>query len=156
MASLRLRSSVASIASYLSQSAAARPGVQNAINGVEDCSMSPSDGESALGTAITTRQNAVAGLGSVDVSQVPNGAQMVGLLTQALNASITADQAYQSWMQDFAKAGAPCGATPNQDSNYVAGNNASQTASTDKGSFLALWNPIAPTYNQPTYSQDQF
>jgi hypothetical protein len=144
------------MATDLSQSASARPEVQNAISGVENCTLSPADGENALGQAIATRQNAVSGLQGLDVSQVPNGAQMVSLLTQALTASIAADNDYKSWMQDFQAAGAPCGATAaTTDANYSAGNTASASASSAKSGFLALWNPIAPNYGQPTYTQDQ-
>jgi hypothetical protein len=80
---------------------------------------------------------------------------MVGLLTQALNTSISADRSYQAWMRDFEHAGAPCGTPQSQDSNYNAANDASQAASADKSSFLALWNPMAPTYGEPTYTEDQ-
>ena len=45
---------------------------------------------------------------------------------------------------------------PNQDSNYVAGRNASAAATTSKDAFLAIWNPMAPRYGQQTYSDTGF
>jgi hypothetical protein len=58
-------------------------------------------------------------------------------------------------MQDFADEGNPCGSKQTEDQSYNAGLDASSAASADKSSFLALWNPIAPRYGEPTYSEDQ-
>jgi hypothetical protein len=70
--------------------------------------------------------------------------------------SINADKGYQSWMVDFANAGDPCGSDPGQDSNYVAGQDASNAATIAKNDFLAIWNPMAPQYGQPTYTVTGF
>src|SRR5580692_10610960 len=48
---------MATLASYLSQSAAVRPNVSNAVNGVQSCSESPADAETTIQQAITARQN---------------------------------------------------------------------------------------------------
>jgi len=88
-------SALATLGSYLAQSAAARPTVQNAID---------------------------------------------------------ADNDDHAWMADLASSGSACGSNPNQDSNYVAGGNASAVATTSTDAFLAIWNPMAPRYGQQTYS----
>ncbi len=144
----------AAIATYLQQSAAVRPTVQNAINGVETCNLSAQDGENVLQQAITTRQQILTDLSNLDVSELPHGVELVSDLTQALNDSTTADGYYQQWMSDVGGSG-QCNADPTQDSNYEAGQSASQSASADKASFLAVWNVIAVQYNEPTYTVTQ-
>jgi serine/threonine protein kinase len=144
------------LGSYLAQSAAARPTVQNAINAVQACSESPASGEATVQQAISTRQNILHGLTTLDVSGLPNGTQLVSALTTAMNNSLAADNDYHAWMADLASSGSGCGSNPNQDSNYVAGGNASATATTSKDAFLAIWNPMAPRYGQQTYPDTGF
>jgi serine/threonine protein kinase len=147
---------MATLGSYLARSAAARPTVQNAINAVQACSESPASGEATLQQAISTRQDIVHGLTTLDVSGLPNGAQLVSALTAAMNDSLDADNDYHAWMSDLASSGSACGSNPNQDSNYVAGGNASAAATTAKDAFLAIWNPMAPRYGQQTYPATGF
>jgi len=147
---------MATLGSYLAQSAAARPTVQNAINAVQACSESPASGEATLQQAISTRQDILHGLTTLDVSGLPNGAQLVSALTTAMNNSLDADNDYHAWMADLASSGSACGSNPNQDSYYVAGGNASAVATTSTDAFLAIWNPMAPRYGQQTYSVTGF
>jgi hypothetical protein len=144
------------LGSYLARSAAARPTVQNAINAVQACSESPSSGAATLQQAISTRQDILHGLATLDVSALPNGAQLVSALTTAMNNSLDADHDYHAWMADLVNSGRTCGSNPNQDSNYVAGGNASAAATTSKDAFVAIWNPMAPRYGQQTYSDTGF
>jgi hypothetical protein len=144
------------LGSYLARSAAVRPTVQNAINAVQACSKSPSSGAATLQQAISTRQDILHGLATLDVSALPNGAQLVGALTAAMNNSLDADNDYHAWMADLVSSGSTCGSNPNQDSNYVAGGNASAAATTSKDAFLVIWNPMAPRYGQQTYSDAGF
>ena len=147
---------MATLASYLSQSAAVRPTVQNAINAVQACSESPSDAETTIGQAITTRQNILQGLQTLSVGTLPNGAQLVSALRTAMQNSLNADNDYHAWMADLISSGNTCGSNPNQDSNYVNGGTASSDATTSKNAFLSLWNPMAPTYGQQTYTDTGF
>ena len=147
---------MATLASYLSQSAAARPTVQNAINAVQACSESPSDAETTIGQAITTRQNILQGLQTLSVGTLPNGPQLVSALRTAMQNSLNADNDYHAWMADLVSSGNTCGSNPNQDSNYVNGVTASSDATTSKNAFLSLWNPMAPTYGQQTYTDTGF
>jgi hypothetical protein len=73
-----------------------------------------------------------------------------------MNNSLDADNDYHAWMADLVSSGSTCGSNPNQDSNYVAGGNASAAATTSKDAFLAIWNPMAPRYGQQTYSDTGF
>ncbi|HEV2258979.1 MAG TPA: protein kinase [Streptosporangiaceae bacterium] len=147
---------MATLASYLSQSAAVRPTVQNAINAVQACSESPSDAETTIGHAITTRQNILQGLQTLSVGTLPNGPQLVSALRTAMQNSLNADNDYHAWMADLVSSGNTCGSNPNQDSNYVNGGTASSDATTSKNAFLSLWNPMAPTYGQQTYTDTGF
>ncbi|HJY71005.1 MAG TPA: hypothetical protein VJ347_04425 [Streptosporangiaceae bacterium] len=147
---------MATLASYLSQSAAVRPTVQNAINAVQACSESPADAETTIGQAITTRQNILQGLQTLSVGALPNGPQLVSALKTAMQNSLNADNDYHAWMADLVSSGNTCGSNPNQDSNYVNGGTASSDATISKNAFLSLWNPMAPTYGQQTYTATSF
>jgi hypothetical protein len=147
---------MATLASYLRQSAAARPTVQTAISNVQNCSESPAQAEGALQQAITTRQNILQGLQTVSVGALPNGAQLVSALRTAMQNSLDADNDYHAWMADLASSGSPCQSNPNQDSHYVAAGTADSASTTSKEAFVSLWNPMAPTYGQQTYTDTGF
>jgi hypothetical protein len=147
---------MATLASYLRQSAAVRPTVQAAINNVRNCSESPSNAEATVQQAITTRQGILQGLQTLSVSGLPNGTQLVSALTTAMQNSLNADTDYHAWMADLVSSGNTCGSNPNQDSNYVNGGTASSDATTSKNAFLTLWNPMAPSYGQQTYTATGF
>jgi hypothetical protein len=144
------------LGSYLAQSAAVRPTVQNAINAVQACSESPASAETTVQQAINIRQNILHGLQTLDVSALPNGTQLVSDLTTAMQNSLDADNGYHAWMVDLVNSGNSCGSDPNQDTNYVNGGNASSAATTSKTAFLAIWNPMAPQYGQRTYTVTGF
>ena len=63
---------------------------------------------------------------------------------------------YHAWMAELVSSRSTCGSSPNQDSNYVVGGNASSAATTSKDAFLSIWNPMAPRYGQQTYSDTGF
>jgi len=147
---------MATLGSYLTQSASVRPTIQNAIDGVEYCSESPASAEATLRHAITTRQGILNGLRTLSVSGLPYGPQLVSTLTTAMQDSIAADQDYLTWMDDFASSGSPCRSDPNQDSYYAAAVTASNAATIAKNAFVAIWNPMAPRYGQPPYSDTGF
>jgi hypothetical protein len=147
---------MATLASYLRQSAAVRPTVQAAIDKVQNCSESPSNAQATVQQAITTRQGILQGLHTLSVSGLPNGTQLVGALTTAMQNSLNADTDYHAWMADLVSSGNTCGSNSNQDSNYVNGVTASGDATISKNAFLRLWNPMAPTYGQQTYTVTGF
>ena len=147
---------MATLASYLSQSAAVRPNVSNAVNGVQSCSESPADAEATIQQAITARQNILNGLQTLSVGALPNGAALVSALKTAMQNSLNADNDYHAWMADLASSGNSCGSNASQDSNYSAALTADGASTTSKEAFVNLWNPMAPTYGQPTYSDTGF
>jgi len=144
------------LASYLDQSATVRPTVQPAIDGVRSCAQSPSAGQAAMQQAISTRQHIVTELQGLSPAGLPNGAQLISTLAGAMQNSVDADRYYQNWMADFAAAGSACGSDPSQNPNFTAGQEASAKATADKNAFLRIWNPLAPSYGQRTYSATEF
>ena len=146
---------IATLGTYLAQSASVRPTVQAAIDGVETCSRSPGSGQATLQQAITTRQHILSGLASLTPAGLPHGAQLIARLNTAMQDSITADQDYQNWMASFATSGT-CGGNPASDPSYAAGQQESIPATAAKNAFVNLWNPMAPSYGQKTYSSTGF
>ncbi len=147
---------MATLGSYLAQSASVRPSVQGAIDAVENCSEPPSSGEETIQQAIDTRQRILSGLQTLSPSTLPQGAQLISELSAAMQNSINADRDYQNGMADGAGSGAACDSNLAQDSNYQTGQNASVQASAAKQRFLNIWNPMAPGYGQKTYTPTEF
>ena len=147
---------MATLGSYLARSASARSTVQPAITGVQQCSESPASGEATLQQAIDTRQDILNALPTLSVSGLPNGSQLVSSLTTVMQDSIAADKDYQGWMRDFASSGSRCGSDPSQDQNYAAAVNVSGQATIAKNAFVAIWDPMAPRYEQQSYSSTEF
>jgi hypothetical protein len=147
---------MATLSSYLSQSANVRPNVSNAVNGVQSCTETPAQAEASVEQAITARQNILNGLQTLSVGALPNGAQLVSALKTAMQNSLNADNDYHAWMADLASSGNSCATNASQDSNYAAAVTADGAATTSKEAFVNLWNPMAPTYGQPTYSDNGF
>lgn len=146
---------MAALGSYVSQSASVRPTVQPAIDGVLSCKESPASGEATLKQAISVRQQILNGLRALSPAGLPNGAQLISTLAAAMQNSVNADWGYLNWMYAFeASTQNPCGWM--KDSNYQDGQNDSVKATSDKNSFLSMWNPIAPRYGQRTYSSTDF
>jgi serine/threonine protein kinase len=147
---------MATLGSHLARSASVRPTIQAAINGVLECSESPSSGEATLQRAIDTRQDILNALPTLSVTGLPNGTQLVSTLTTTMQDSIAADKDYQSWMKDFASSGSPCGSDPGQNPHYAAAVNVSGAATTAKDAFVAIWDPMAPRYGQTVYTSTGF
>ena len=144
------------LGSYLAQSATVRPAVQPAIDKVRSCAESPSSGQAAIQQAINTRQHILTDLHGLSPGGLPDSAQLISTLTAAMRDSVNADRYYQNWMADFASAGTPCGSSSAQNPNFAAGQEASARATADKTAFLSIWNPLAPSYGQRTYSATGF
>jgi hypothetical protein len=147
---------MATLGSYLTQSASVRPSVQGAIDGVQNCSETPSSGEATIQQAIDTRQRILSGLQTLSPATLPRGQQLISDLSAAMQNSVNADRDYQSWMADSGGSGGGCASEPAQDSNYQAALNASGQATAAKDNFLNIWNPMAPGYGQKTYTNSEF
>jgi hypothetical protein len=138
------------LSALLASSVSDRGAINNAYNDVQSCGPTLAQDPATFQQAVTSRQSLLSRLGSMpDAAALPAG--MISSLTQAWQASITADQDFAAWAQDES---ANC--TPNgSDANLSAATGPDNQATQDKTAFVASWNPIAQQYGLPTYSQGQ-
>jgi len=79
----------------------------------------------------------------LDVSALPQGAQLRSSLSRSFKLSLDVDLAYLSW----ARNNRGCkGKTPAKGASYKRGATLSVQATRAKNRFLQLWNPMAPKY----------
>lgn len=142
------------VAAQIQQSVAARRTVVRATGAVGGCTMTPSTGISLMNQAISQRQAVITRLGSLQVNAIPGGQALLADLKQVLQHSITADQDFTGWMQDIQNAGT-CPVGTSTDASYRAALRESTLAVTAKKQFLALWNPLASHFGQPTFTAAQ-
>jgi serine/threonine-protein kinase len=82
---------------------------------------------------------------NLSADAIQNGAELKSELTRSLLDSLNADNAYLTWAQQQAASCQP----GSQSSEALA---ADRQAVSDKGNFVALWNPIAARYGLPPTS----
>jgi flagellar basal body-associated protein FliL len=133
------------------ESASARTLVKAAVRQIGVCAMTPATGITQLQQAITDRQNALAALGRLQVSEIPGGQVMRTNLGDVLQLSIAADRDFTAWMQD-PRTTRNCPASTAQDAHYAAGVQTSAQAMQAKQQFLSQWNGIASQSGLPTFS----
>jgi hypothetical protein len=138
------------LSALLSQSVSDRGTINNAYNDVQSCGPALAQDQATFQQAVTSRQGLLSRLGDMpDAAALPAG--MISSLTQAWQASVTADQDFAAWAQDES---ASC--TPNgSDANLSAASGPDNEATQDKTAFVASWNPIAQQYGLPSYAQGQ-
>ena len=142
------------IAAQVQQSVAARQTVVRATGAVGGCTMLPSAGISLMNQAVSQRQAVIDRFGSLPVNAISDGQAMLADLKQVLQHSITADQDFIGWMQDIQNA-ATCPVATSTDASYQAAFRESALAVTAKEKFLALWNPVASQFGQPTFTASE-
>jgi len=145
---------VTQITPEIQQSASARKTVLRATGAVGKCAMVPSTGISLMNQAISQRQAAIGRMGSLSVNAIPNGPAMLTDLRQVLQHSITADQDFIGWMQDIQDTGT-CPVSTSTDASFQAAGRADTLAVKAKKKLLALWNPIARKFGQPTFTSSE-
>jgi hypothetical protein len=140
------------LSQLLTQSISDRSKIVSAFNDVDTCGSGLAGDAQTFQQAATSRQNLLSQLGALpDASALPP--QLLQSLTAAWQASVTADQDYAGWASDETAHG--CRAHDTADAHYQATIAPNQQATTDKTTFVGLWNPIATKYGLPTYQQDQ-
>jgi hypothetical protein len=138
------------LSALLAQSGSDRGAINSAYSDVMSCGPNLSQDQAAFQQAATSRQGLLGKLATLpDASALPAG--MISSLTQAWQASITADQDYAAWAGDEAASCTPGGS----DANLSAAAGPDQQATTDKTAFVNSWNPIAQQYGLQAYAQDQ-
>jgi len=145
---------LAQVTPQIRQSVSARSIVVRATQGVGGCTMAPRRGISLMNHAISERRAVITRIGTLSVTAVPNGQQLLADFKQVLQRSIRADQGFIGWMQDVKSSGT-CPVNTTSDGSYQAGLRDSRQASSAKHSFLGLWNPLASRSGQPRYTASQ-
>jgi len=142
------------MSAIVAASAADRSRVIAAINEVQSCALAAAQGQAAVESVINDRRGAVAQL-ERSAAAGP-AAAVVNDLTTTLNASISDDVSYMSWMSDIAGGHATCGGNPMTDPNFAAAEAQSDRTNFDKEVFVEAWNPLAAKYGKPTYHAEDF
>lgn len=145
---------VAQVTPQVRQSVSARSTVVAATQGVGACTMAPSKGISLMDQAISQRRAVITRLGTLSVTAVPSGEQLLAGFKQVLQQSIRADQGFIGWMRDIQNSGT-CPVNTTTDASYQAGLQASRQANSAKRSFLGRWNLLASQFSQPRYTASQ-
>jgi hypothetical protein len=137
----------------LSQSASDRTAIISAAAAIGNCGRGLAGAPTVFDDAAASRRTMLAGLAATPGRNTLPAA-LVSDLTQAWQASIAADQAYANWANDEITQG--CVRNDTSDPGYQATGTPNRQASTDKDSFVTLWNPVASAYGLTQYSADQF
>jgi len=136
----------------LTQSISDRSAILSAYNDVDTCGPGVAQDAQTFQQAATSRQNLLARLGAL-----PGASALPSRLLQSLNgawqASVAAGQDYAAWARDESAHG--CRAHDTANAHYQATIAPNHAATTDKTSFVSLWNPIAATYGLPAYQQNE-
>jgi hypothetical protein len=145
---------LARVTPQIRRSVSARSTVVTATQGVVACTMAPSKGISLMNQAISERRAVITRLGTLSVTAVRGGPQLLADFKQVLRQSIHADPDFIGWMQN-AKNSGTCPVNPTSDASYQAGLQASLQANSAKLRFLDRWNPLAIRFGQPRYTASQ-
>jgi hypothetical protein len=142
----------ASVATLLSQSDADRAATITAAADVANCGPDLAADPKAFDDAASSRQALLATLARMPGrAALPAG--LLGDLTSAWQASVSADQAYARWATDEIDKG--CLRNDASDPGYQASVIPDEKATKDKTAFTAAWNPIAASYGLTQYRPDQ-
>jgi hypothetical protein len=145
---------LARVTPQIRRSVSARSTVVTATQGVAACTMAPGKGISLMNQAISERRAVITRLGTLSVTAVRGGPQLLADFKQVLQRSIRADRGFIGWMQNIKTSGT-CPVNTTADASYQAGLQASRQANSAKRSFLGLWNPLASRFGQPRYTASQ-
>jgi hypothetical protein len=151
-------STLNAVNAIVDETGAGRERVISAIEAVQGCTMSPSEGEAAVGQAVSVRQQGLNDLQQLDrvASVTAADRSVIQTLTAVINDSIQADRAYMAWMEDVAGGSSNCSSNPMGDANFVAGQAFSARADNDKQVFVSVWNPLAGQHGLSTYQPQDF
>jgi hypothetical protein len=132
------------ISNLITQSAQDRNLVANAVETELGGCQNLSQGVSDLNQAAADRGQEFQMAQQLAVDALSNGDQLKQDLLDALSASQQADEAFARWGSSLDPN--TCVVPAPQDSDFAAGGNASQQATTAKTQFIALWQAVAAQY----------
>lgn len=151
------RRTVDSMSAIVAASAADRSRVIAAIDEVQSCTLSASQGQAVVESVVNDRRASVSQLERLSSAR-PDAVStaLVNDLVATLDASISDDLSYMSWMADIAGGHAACGANPMSDPNFAAAKDQSDRTNSYKQIFVQGWNPVASRYGKQTYQAQDF
>jgi hypothetical protein len=140
------------LAALLAQSVTDRSAITGSASDVDQCGTNLSQDAQTFGNAATSRQNLVSQLAGLP-ARTALPASMLQDLTQAWQASASADQDLSQWAQDESSAG--CTPNDHADPHFRAAKRPDKQATSAKQAFVSQWNPIASTYGLTSYQWNQ-
>lgn len=140
----------AAVDRVLSASVASRSKLGRALQRVHGCDGDLTGATRDLRAVGDEREQQLADVATLDLSALPAGDLLRGLLRQALFHSLDADRSYVRWADSLVAT-----SCRNGDGNALAaGDRASKLAGQSKIDFLAVWNPIAAEYGLPSRGRE--
>jgi hypothetical protein len=146
------RQAATTLAGLLSQSSSDRTTIQQAYNDVSTCGSQLTQDQKTFQDAAGSRQGLLNQLDKLPGAKTLPAA-MLSDLAGAWQASQQADQDYARWAGDESTNG--CTQQSYSDPAYTAAATPNNQATSDKASFVGLWNPIAQQYGLASYTQGQ-
>jgi hypothetical protein len=140
------------LAALLAQSVTDRSDITGSVSDVDKCGTNLSQDAQTFDNAATSRQNLVSQLAGLP-ARTALPASMLQDLTQAWQASASADQDLSQWAQDESSAG--CTRNDHADPHFQAAAGPDNQATSAKKAFVSQWNPIASTYGLASYRWNQ-
>src|SRR5262249_1677227 len=119
------------------------------VSDVQSCGNLSSD-ITQLQQIASARSGELGSAQNLQVLAISNGEQLKSQLLTALQISLRIDRDYLTWAREQQSAG--CGS---YSSAYAEANNLDPQATSDKGTFLNTWDPIARQYSLMQFSADQ-
>jgi len=145
----QLRTFVFKIENFLGESRDGRQQAKQTIGGALGCALQPRVGASRLERVQRNRQSVLQQIAALAVPNDPRALRAADLLQKAGGASIRADGIYQDWLAARKKCSRralpPAGAAA-----------ADARATRLKKQFLAVFNPLARRFHQPTWRDTEF
>jgi hypothetical protein len=146
------RQAAAGVAAMLSRSVAERSAISSAAEDVAGCGPNLVADPKVFDDAVSSRRALLAQLSALP-GRAALPAPLLGDLTRAWQASISADQAYARWAADENTRG--CTADDTSDPGYRAAAAPDAAATRNKTAFTGAWNRVAARYGLARYQPDQ-
>ncbi|MBY8881362.1 hypothetical protein [Actinacidiphila acidipaludis] len=147
------QSQAAAVDQLLQKNAQTRAAVGAAVASVMKCE-SLSRSADVFQQAAASRRDLLQQLSDLGVDAVPGGSDAVSSLNTAWTDSAEADDRFQEWADGLAGDGCDKNTTANAPA-FQQAQQASDRATAEKKSFVALWNPIADRDSLTRYTWDQ-
>jgi len=141
----------AAVNNLLTASASTRTSLAAAVGQVRKCTNVPA-AVTQLQNVVNQRNTEVRQATALSTAAITNGGTVKSDLVAALRSSLAADSDYLTWAQQESPACKPGVNTPAYNTAVAADSRAVAA----KQTFVAVWNPVAMTYNLPAQTTNTF